>query len=165
MKSVWTKFTHYNCWANEQMAAIFSGVPEEMTNREIVSSFPSVRLTMLHIWDAEFVWLKRLQGASLSPFPSKSFTGNMKAVCENVVNISQEFQAFVEGQPEEYFEIKISYKTLSLEAYQQRAYEMIQHSLNHSTYHRGQLVMMARQLGVEKIPSTDFIFFLRQEEV
>ena len=29
---------------------------------------------------------------------------------------------------------------------------MLLHMLNHGTYHRGQLVNMLRQIGVEKIP-------------
>jgi uncharacterized damage-inducible protein DinB len=35
------------------------------------------------------------------------------------------------------------------------------HVLNHGTYHRGQLVNMLRQLGIEKIPQTDFIVWSR----
>jgi uncharacterized damage-inducible protein DinB len=33
---------------------------------------------------------------------------------------------------------------------------MMLHVFNHGTYHRGQLVNMLRQLGIEKIPPTDF---------
>jgi len=33
---------------------------------------------------------------------------------------------------------------------------------NHSTYHRGQLVTMMRQLGETNVPVTDFIAFARK---
>jgi uncharacterized damage-inducible protein DinB len=33
--------------------------------------------------------------------------------------------------------------------------------MNHGTYHRGQLVTMFRQLGLEEIPSTDLMTFAK----
>ena len=38
---------------------------------------------------------------------------------------------------------------------------MLLHLFNHQTFHRGQLVTMLRQNGIEKIPATDFIVFSR----
>ncbi|MBL0256882.1 MAG: hypothetical protein IPQ03_04840 [Bacteroidetes bacterium] len=39
-------------------------------------------------------------------------------------------------------------------------YEYIIHVINHSTYHRGQVVTIARGLGItENIPATDYNFF------
>jgi uncharacterized damage-inducible protein DinB len=37
----------------------------------------------------------------------------------------------------------------------------MRHVVNHSTYHRGQLAMMLRQLG-QAPPSTDFTRYLRE---
>jgi uncharacterized damage-inducible protein DinB len=37
---------------------------------------------------------------------------------------------------------------------------LIQHQINHSTYHRGQVTTMLRQLGAQAI-GTDFVTFLR----
>jgi uncharacterized damage-inducible protein DinB len=41
---------------------------------------------------------------------------------------------------------------------------LLTHIFNHSTFHNGQLVTILRALGVEKIPSTDFIFWVRLTE-
>jgi uncharacterized damage-inducible protein DinB len=40
---------------------------------------------------------------------------------------------------------------------------MLLHLFNHGTYHRGQLVTMLRELGIEKIPPTDFIVWSRRK--
>jgi uncharacterized damage-inducible protein DinB len=37
--------------------------------------------------------------------------------------------------------------------------QMMQHVVNHSSYHRGQVTTMLRQLGVEAVP-TDFLVFI-----
>ncbi|MCW3088046.1 MAG: hypothetical protein JWQ78_1432, partial [Sediminibacterium sp.] len=39
--------------------------------------------------------------------------------------------------------------------------EILLHLFNHGTYHRGQLVTLLRQVGVEEIPRTDYIEFSR----
>ncbi len=42
-------------------------------------------------------------------------------------------------------------------------YEYIVHVVNHSSFHRGQLVTMARQLGIDKdIPNTDYNIYNTQ---
>jgi len=41
---------------------------------------------------------------------------------------------------------------------------MVHHCMNHSTYHRGQLITLARQLGMkEGVPSTDLLYFSREK--
>ncbi|MGB3005447.1 MAG: DinB family protein [Chitinophagaceae bacterium] len=38
------------------------------------------------------------------------------------------------------------------------------HVFNHAAYHRGQLINMLRQLGVKKLPATDFIIWSRNKK-
>ena len=43
-------------------------------------------------------------------------------------------------------------------------YQMLVHVFNHSTYHRGQLINMLRQLGIEKVPTTDFALWVKNKK-
>ena len=54
-----------------------------------------------------------------------------------------------------------AYKDLKGTPYVQQAWQMIMHCLNHSSYHRGQVVTQMRELGLEDIPRTDLIHFQR----
>ena len=47
--------------------------------------------------------------------------------------------------------------------YAQPFSQTFQHLVNHGTYHRGQVVTMLRQLGVQGPPSTDLIAFYREQ--
>lgn len=161
MKEIYVDYVDYNLWANRRMIETFSTLPDEQLVATIVSSFPSVQKTFLHIWDAETLWLKRLKGISPTEIPSKAFVGDNAAVFSNLLNASQSFLEFVEAQPELFFEKSMFFRTISYGEQTQKAYEMIHHCMNHSTMHRGQLIMMGRQLGIEKFPPTDFGFFLR----
>lgn len=162
-RSVWTKFSDYNHWANQKLVQLYSPLDEAAANKTIVSSFPSVKQTFLHIWDAELIWLKRLQGHSLTAFPSENFQGGFNEVLNGLLSNSEDLHNFIAAQAEAFFEMPIEYRTLSGKAYSQIAFQMIQHCLNHSTYHRGQLITMARQLGLNDIPTTDFVDFLRND--
>ena len=53
------------------------------------------------------------------------------------------------------------YQNSKKEKFRQPVFEMLAHLFNHSTYHRGQLVTMLRQLEVSSIPATDFIIWSR----
>jgi uncharacterized damage-inducible protein DinB len=55
-----------------------------------------------------------------------------------------------------------TYQNLKGEQFTQPIFQMLIHVFNHGTYHRGQMVTMLRQLGVEKIPATDFIVWSRE---
>ncbi|MBI5914160.1 MAG: DinB family protein [Bacteroidetes bacterium] len=162
MKEIYTQFTRFNLWANCRMAETFSGLPDEVAEQHIESSFPSARLTFLHIWDAELLWLKRLQGISLPTFPSKNFQGNMADVYREVLKTSQDFIDFVDARKDSFFGEMLFFKTISYGEQSQLAFQMVHHCMNHSTYHRGQLVTIGRQLGLQKMPPTDYIYYLRE---
>lgn len=165
MKEIYLQYVKYNLWANRHLAELFSTLTDEEAEQHIESSFPSIKRTILHIWDAEVVWLTRLKEGQISDFPSKNFEGDFKEILEGWLSHSAEFLSHVDGMAEEDFSKSFSFKTISAGTYTHRAAEMIHHCMNHSTYHRGQLITFARQLGVEKPPSTDMIFYLRKKEV
>ena len=162
MKNIYTQYCHYNLWANRRLTAIFKDLPEEKTNQFIENSFPSVKKTILHIWDAEIIWLTRLKGGHIDYFPSTHFSGSTVEAIEGLLSTSGAFLEFVEMQQDDFFASEIAFQTTSGTHFNHRAADMIHHCLNHSTYHRGQLLTMARQLGIASLVSTDMIFYLRE---
>ena len=128
---------------------------------EIVSSFPSLRKTVYHIWDAEFIWLKRLSGESLSSGPSKLFKGKFSEASEEIKLINHSFIEFVKKTEGEKLSSDFTYKNIEGKPFSNPVWESVLHCVNHSTYHRGQIVTMLRQLGITNIPSTDFISYCR----
>jgi len=53
------------------------------------------------------------------------------------------------------------YYNTKRELFKDPTWQMLLHVFNHGSYHRGQLVNMFSQLGVEKIPQTDFLIWTR----
>ena len=90
------KYSEYNLWANEILFSIIEKeLNDEKLDREIVSSFPSLRKTVYHIWDAEFIWQKRLNGGSFSNGPGKEFKGTFSEAKDKILLIDHSFIEFV----------------------------------------------------------------------
>ena len=154
-------FTKYNFWANTKITEFVLAAGETNANVELKSSFPTIRKTLLHIWDAETIWINRLQGKSLSDWPTKNFKGNMKEAFDGFLINSKSFIACAGEKTEQELSAPIIYKTLDGKEFSNTSSQIIMHCMNHSTFHRGQLITMLRNVGLEKFSSTDYITFCR----
>ena len=162
MKKIYDKYAAYNLWANQRITDLFRPLPEEQTNRFIENSFPSVKKTILHIWEAETIWLKRLQGITLTSFPNEHFMGTTHEAVEGMLANSKAFLEQVSQMGKKELKKEVTIINTKGDKYLHTNREMIHHCMNHSTYHRGQLIMMARQLGLRDLPSTDMIIYIRE---
>ena len=154
----------YNAWANHRTLDACAALTDEQFTRHIESSFPSVRETLVHILAAEWVWLERWNGhspvkAEWDAF-SQPFTGlaSIRAFWEGHERKQMDFVA---GITPERLSRAQDFRTLDGTPYSTPLWQMMQHLANHSTYHRGQVTMMLRQLGAKPV-STDLIAFYRQ---
>ena len=163
MKAHLLSYVRYNLWANECLIAYLRTLPDAQIHQEMVSSFPSIRKTMLHISDAEVLWQFRLQGISLPTFPSATFQGDNEEMFQHILDTSSKFVAILENEKAAYLNEKISYSTISYGAATEKRLDMIHHCMNHSTYHRGQIPMMLRQLGYTNLPHLDFMLYKMQQ--
>lgn len=151
----------YNSWANHRTLDACSALSEEQFLRDLKSSFPSVRDTLVHIWSAEWIWLERWHGRAPTAFPKASDFPNLESVRHHWATIDRNLVDFVASLTVEDLNRVISFKRISGEAYAQPLWQLLQHVANHSTYHRGQVAGMVRQLGAKPI-ATDLAIFFRE---
>jgi uncharacterized damage-inducible protein DinB len=88
-------------------------------------------------------------------FKSQSFP-NLAAVRLKWSEIEKEQTEFVDQVTDELSEKKLPFRTTEV-----RLAHLMQHVANHSTYHRGQVALMMRQLSSEPA-ATDFHLFLAE---
>ncbi|MEO8172611.1 MAG: DinB family protein [Sediminibacterium sp.] len=161
MKQLLASFTHYEYWANERLLKVIRSLTEAQQQQEIVSSFASVHKTCLHVWDATSIWWQRLHKVSEVAVPSLSFHPSMEDIERELLQQNMKWIEWVRAATDEDLSYVLPYKNMKGEAFEQEVKEIVLHINNHGTYHRGQLVTMLRQLGVEKIPQTDYILYSR----
>ncbi|HEY9177304.1 MAG TPA: DinB family protein [Flavipsychrobacter sp.] len=160
MKELLQQLARYNIWANKQFADILLKADDEILDREITSSFPSIRTTVYHMWSAEDIWLQRLQLVEQPVWAQSVFNGNFDEAVRKWQEASNELLAFVERQyNDEAFRHVLQYYNLKKVSFKVPVYAVLTQVFNHATYHRGQLVTMMRQAGIKKIPGTDFHLF------
>ncbi len=159
MKAELDQYVAYNLWANDKMAELLLGQPMEMLDAEVESSFSTLRKTVYHIWDAEKIWLNRLQGVSFDFWPSSKLS--VDAPIDAFLEESKAYLAYVHAQLESRLQGDLEFEDTQGTAYVLSIAGIVMHTMNHSTFHRGQLVTMLRSLGVTELPKTDLIEYLR----
>ena len=160
MKELLQQYAAYNIWATKLMVDRIINLSDEEINREIASSFPSLYKTVQHMWLAEEVWWQRLKLTENIVLESSEFTGSFSEMAAILARQSQQFKDWIDNATENQL-LHVFAFIRSKEQVKMPVYQMLQHVFNHATYHRGQLVTLLRQMGADKIPSTDFSTFCR----
>jgi uncharacterized damage-inducible protein DinB len=151
----------YNAWANDKLCGLLSKIDNETVVRENKGSFNSIAKTLTHIWDAEVVWLSRLNGTSPTAFPSTGLQLHPDEIMSRLRSTDHAFIELALTKGKDFFDSVCSYKNLKGDSFADPVEHIIMHVVNHSTYHRGQIITMLREGGVTDVVSTDFILFLR----
>ena len=162
MKKMLQEYIAFNTWANEKICQQINLLSDEQLSIEIVSSFKSIRETLLHIWFAQDIWLERLHGNSPVKWPSRAFEGTKEELIAGLITSSRKLEEKAFTYSKQKLKQQVSYKTLKGLEGQSSVYQVLMHVANHGTYHRGQLVTMLRQAGSTSIPATDLIAFYRE---
>jgi uncharacterized damage-inducible protein DinB len=156
MKELLKQLSAYNVWASQKIIDVILSLPEEKQLAEVPSSFISLHQTILHMWDAESIWWQRMKLHERFVRPSDNFKGTTRDAINGLTSQSKLWEGWVLGVSDQMLEHVFEYRNNKKELFKLPIYQMLTHVFNHGTYHRGQLVNMLRQLGIDKIPSTDF---------
>ena len=160
MKEILVQYAAYNLWANHRMTDAVLQLPEEMQQQKIISSFPSIELTLLHLMNVESIWWQRMKLVeNIHIIEASSFT--VTQISQKILDASTQWKEWVDKSTTAAFEHEFVYRNSKKEQFKQPVFQMLLHLFNHQTYHRGQIVTMLKQLGVYKIPPTDFIEWSR----
>ena len=149
-------YANYNYWANTTLVSWLKAKPVAALEQEVLSSFPSIKLTLIHIWQTERYWLSIINNEA--PVTYNEFNGSVKDVFDALLKTSRELASLVNTMTDE----KVQARTLIESPWFRcdfRNFEYIMHFANHSTYHRGQVITIGRTLGFTDAPMTDYNFY------
>lgn len=150
MKSYFTRLFNYDRHANRLMLDVILNAnnPEK-----------PVKL-MAHLLAAQQVWFNRCNrlpatGGELWPdWPAETLVG---MVDEN----HDKWIGYLNQLDEKDFDETISYKTLKGDPFENKLCDILAHAINHGTHHRAQAGQQLLVSGINELPVTDYIFFLR----
>jgi uncharacterized damage-inducible protein DinB len=151
----------YDRWANIKTLESIAALKPEEYIRDLSSSFSSIHGTMVHILSADRVWLNRWVGKTPVPMKAEDIP-TIEVLKKQWDAYSLELSNFLRTLTEDRLAAPFSYTDFKNNVHAQVLAHQMQHKVNHSTYHRGQIASMLRQLGATPI-GTDLITFFRQQ--
>jgi len=147
----------YDRWANGRLLDVVSGLSGEELSKPLGTSHGSVLGTLRHILWSEWRWLGRWQPAAAGtrdPLEVRDLS-ELKSRWTAFEAVQQAFLASLRDAD---LGRVVSYENPPGTPWSYSLAHMLQHVVNHSTFHRGQVVTLLRQLG-KKPPETDFLVF------
>lgn len=141
-------------WANGRLISAARQVDPRDFARDLGASFGSLKGTLLHILGGEWKWLQFWRGEAPTNLFAAEELPDVPAIDARRLVLERQQRAFIDTLTDELLERRYSVKD--------RDYSLVQtmqHVLNHSTYHRGQVALLLRQLG-HTPPATDYRVFL-----
>lgn len=153
---------HY--WARDRLLDAIEPLTRDQYDCDLGSSFKSIRDTAVHIFAAEWAWHKRWQGESPTALLPLDQFPDVGALRRAWSDHERKMRAFVDGLDEAGVARVIEYKLLSGQAGASPVWQMVQHVVNHASYHRGQITTLLRQLGAQPPKPLDMIAYYRVKQ-
>jgi uncharacterized damage-inducible protein DinB len=154
----------YNYWARDRMYEAFAPLTAEQATRDLGGSFGSIHDTVTHLLSAELVWYGRWHGESPALLTGAAFP-DLAAIRQAWIAHESKMRAFVADLGDAGVERTFEFKMFSGQQTEAPFWQMLQHVVNHGSYHRGQITNKLRQLGAQPAKSLDMIAFYRSQGV
>jgi uncharacterized damage-inducible protein DinB len=147
----------YSRYATNKLLEICLTLGSEERTRYNFTAFGSLQGTLLHIFQADRVWLDRVQGitAPMKKDSDASMTIEDMATAWNALFDAWDLLLANEAD----FQRIITWRSIVLEReVSVPLWQVLLHVVNHGSYHRGQVSMLLRQLGHHSV-TNDLVFY------
>jgi len=148
-------FAH-NYWARDCQLHACAALTEEQFVRNLGSSFGSVRDTLVHLIETEWIWLERWLGRFPQPGLSPQEFPSVRAVTEKWNAVEREMRKFLATLTDEALVKPVTYLSQKGDSFTYELWRPMLHLIIHQSYHRGQVTTLLRQLGLQP-PTVDFL--------
>ncbi|MDP9079566.1 MAG: DinB family protein [Bacteroidota bacterium] len=151
MKNYFIQLLNYDRYANETIfAAMLKTDPPEK----------SIQL-MAHLLTAQQIWLNRCKG--LPPIAGVLWPeGKTDDFAGTIASNTEGWSNYLDTLQSDDFEKLISYKNSQGDSFQNKLSDVLAHLINHGTHHRAQIGQQLKFAGIDSLPNTDYIFYIRQ---
>jgi uncharacterized damage-inducible protein DinB len=154
----------YHVWANQKVFGHLKELPRDIFHKEIQSVFSSISEVIVHIYITDTTWLGVMAGDSFdeivrvgNQLRDKTKGNSIEEMETMFVNLSGQYKEFFDRQ--ENLDQAVFPEHPKFGRLETNLFELVQHVVNHGTYHRGNITAMLRQLRHPGI-MTDYVLYL-----
>jgi uncharacterized damage-inducible protein DinB len=148
----------YSGWASKKVLEAVQKLPPEDRDRENGVSHTSIGGTASHIFLADRIWYQRTM-ASTDPVVWDATFAQTEIEWPA---LQAKWEAWAQALTDADTDRVIEYKLLNGNPGASQVKQIVTHLVNHATLHRGQIVGMIRQLGIQP-PATDILWYYREQ--
>jgi Uncharacterized protein conserved in bacteria len=148
----------YHIWANERMMNHLKSLPGEILLKEVDLGFKSIAEVIGHIVSVDEVWFSRIKEEPSASLANKQFS-NIEEAGNYMNNLQSQIREYLLSVHD--MEKSVTYRNTAGQEFRNSIAEIVQHVVNHGTYHRGNISTILRHLGYSGI-QTDYIAYLRK---
>jgi uncharacterized damage-inducible protein DinB len=157
-----TELFDYNLWANNRLFEAAAQLPTDQYLQDVKASHGGIHGTLTHMVGAQKLWLSRWQGTPEASLLRGTDIPSLLDLISLWEQVSSETAHFLASLNDEKLQQMMTITTTTGKQFHHTFQQMMQHLVNHSSVHRGQVSAMMRQFGVRP-PQTDLITYYRQK--
>ena len=164
MKQTFFELAIYQKWANDRFR---KNLKTDDFSKLTSATMPygSIRDVSVHIFGAVELWLKRLEGVSPSSIrPVDKYT-NWNDLEKDWIDFDAKLIDVVKKLDEKDFSKRFKYVSTEgkhLETTMENI--LLQLTTHHQSYHRGQIAMALRELKLNPVQETDYIYYVYDQK-
>jgi uncharacterized damage-inducible protein DinB len=148
----------YMLWADRRTLRSVRDVRREDLTRDAGVSFGSLLGTMAHMLVAQKLWLSRFSGTPLERLPAVGDYPDLPSWILGWEETAAGIEAFLAGLTDEQLAASLTWTSTEGQTFTRPLWQPVLHLVNHTTYHRGQVTSLLRQMGYEP-PATDLVYY------
>ena len=155
---------NYHTWANNRFFDHLNELPVEVYEKEVESVFPTISEVIAHVYQVDGLWLSVMSGNSfdktltiIDRVKKESAEKSLVQMQKLYAELNHDYQTFLDDIDD--FELPITVNHPKHGSLDTTVAQLVQHVVNHGTYHRGNITAMLRQQGHAGIPN-DYIYYL-----
>jgi len=154
----------YHYWARDRMLDAVGALPAREYLAARGGSFASIRDTVVHIYGAEWIWMQRWKGTSPTAGVGADRFPDLSSLRTAWLELEREVRAYVRTLEGARAEERVVYRNLAGREADSSRWTMVQHLVNHASYHRGQVTTLVRQAGGQSAPQ-DLSAYYREKGI
>jgi uncharacterized damage-inducible protein DinB len=152
------RFFDYERDAHAKTLASLSAVPPE---KRAAPEFRKAVDLVAHIVGARWFWLQRIDGSTERPLKMFSKDFSLADLPARVSEMEAAWSRFLDGVTDAGLSRAVEWGPADGPRFTNTLEDVLTQLFGHSTYHRGQIALLIRQIGCEP-PATEFVYFARK---